>query len=98
MNDTTSNSINCATFQPHNYIPTDKDVLNYSSRDMTGTEKSMTLPFTISKSNTIKENEKVLFIKYTTESNMETRWYLVQLDIESTFKIEPFFTDNGKYH
>ena len=59
LNDTASNSIGYASFQPHNYMPTDKYVLSIN--------KFTTLPSTIKHSNIIKSKEKVLFIHYTPE-------------------------------
>ena len=64
FNDTPSNSIDCAAFQPQNYMSTAKTLFNYSSFDMTRIEKSTTLPSTINTSNTSKSKYKVLFIHY----------------------------------
>ena len=32
------------------------------------------------------------------DSTMKARWYLLQTDIESTLKINPLCTSNGKYY
>ena len=54
LNYTPSNSINCATFKPHNDMPNTKASFKYSSIDIPSIDKSTTLPSTINHSNISK--------------------------------------------
>ena len=54
LNDTTSNILYCAAFQPHNDIPTDKYLFKDLSLDMSSIEKSTTIPYTTNHSNIYK--------------------------------------------
>jgi hypothetical protein len=41
--------------------------------------------------------DKLFFIRYTPAGTMRPRWFLVQVDIESTVEINPEFLQNGRY-
>ena len=69
LNDIPSNIIKCAAFQPHNDMPTAKDLFKNLSLDMPGTEKATTLPSTLNYSYIVKK----IFIQYTPDSNMKVR-------------------------
>ena len=42
--------------------------------------------------------DKLFFVQYTPEGTMRVRWYLVQVDIESTMEVNPNFINNGEYY
>ena len=71
FNDTCSNIINRAAFQPHKDMATDKYVFKDLSCDMPSIKKSTTPPLIIYQSNVIKQKEKVLFICYTPNGTMK---------------------------
>ena len=41
--------------------------------------------------------DKLFFIKFTPERTMRPRWYLIQVDMQSTEEINPLAQTNGKY-
>ena len=59
LNDTNSNSIDCAAFQPHSDVPTTENLFKDFSIDMTSIDKAMKLPSTINNSKIIKPKDKV---------------------------------------
>ena len=81
LNDTISNSINCAAFQPHNDMPTAKYSSKDFSLDMPSIEKSTTPPFAIINSNIAKSKDKLFFIQYISVGTMKEICYLVKVDI-----------------
>ena len=96
LNDTPSISINCAAFQPHNDMPNYKYLFKYSCCDIPVIEKVTILLLTINHITIVKSKDKVFFIWHTTDGIMKARFYLVQVDIESTLKNNPLCTNNGE--
>jgi len=47
--------------------------------------------------NIASSKDKLFFIKYTLDRTMCSRWYLVQIDIESTMEVNPDVLLNGNY-
>ena len=48
-------------------------------------------------SDTVDLNNKLFFIQFTPEGTMRRRWYLIQIDIESTMEVNPDFLSNNLY-
>ena len=65
---------------------------------MANIDKSTTFPFTINHSNITKSKYNVLFIQYNPDGTVKARWYLVQVDIWYTLKINSLWTNNVKYY
>ena len=63
--------------------------------DIPNIDKSTIPPWTNNHRNIIKRKEKVLFIQCTTRGTTKEKWYLIQVYIESTLKINPLFIKNG---
>ena len=42
-------------------------------------------------------SNKVFFVQFTPEDTMRERWYLIQVDIESTLELNPGFSSNNFY-
>jgi len=47
--------------------------------------------------NIASSKDKLFYIKYTPDQTMRSRWYLVQIDIESTMEVNPDVLSNGNY-
>lgn len=45
----------------------------------------------------INLSNKLFFIQFTTNNTMRRRWYLIQVDIESTLDINPNFASDNFY-
>ena len=83
LNDNPSNCMDYLAFQTH------KD-MSYAIN------KYIILLLTINNSNIVKSKYKGIFIHYTHDSTINKIWYLLQVDKESTLKINPLCTHNGK--
>ena len=46
----------------------------------------------------VSSKDKLFFIQYTPEGTMKARWYLVQVDMESTAEVNPNYSTNGEYY
>ena len=42
-------------------------------------------------------SNKLFFIQYTPENTMRRRWYLIQVDMQSTREVNADFVTNGEY-
>ena len=42
-------------------------------------------------------SDKLFFIQYTPENTMRRRWYLIQVDMQSTREVNADFVTNGEY-
>ena len=69
-----------------------------SGNDMPATEHMKEPTTTPSKhEDIIQSKDKLFFIKFTPDRTMRPRWYLVQVDLQSTEEINPTAQENGKY-
>ena len=48
-------------------------------------------------SDTVNISDKLFFIQYTPEGTMRRRWYLIQVDMESTLEANPDFITKNLY-
>ena len=69
--------------------------INQPSIDFEETEDTITPCYSASDFNNLSNS--LFFIQYTPEGTMRRRWYLIQVDIVSTKKINPDFASNGEY-
>ena len=60
-------------------------------------DPSSTTP-TITHNEITQSKDKIIAIAYTPANTIQTKWYLVQIDLDSTARINPDYLTNGKYY
>ena len=78
------------------FSPTANELFQENGINMPPIEHSDSTDFTSIEAPTDLDN-KLFFIQYTPEDTLRRRWYLVQIDMESTATANPDYATNGKY-
>ena len=94
---------------PHPSIPASSTLSDHTSSNIvtklptqssTPDNTSPIVPFTVpvtSHSTIASSLDKLFFINYTPEGTMQPRWYLIQIDMESTLTMNPSYKSDGIY-
>ena len=102
--DKPSSALDKAAFQQHQVasIPTVEEM--HTSTNTISTQQPIedeivpTLPTTSQIATKIaKSKNKLFFIKFTPDGTLRERWYLIQIDMDSTKSLNANFVDNGQY-
>ena len=95
-----SNDIDKQAFTAHNEevsLPA-AQLFAETGNAMPATEEIPTITDSTCEHNVIESSEdKLFFIRFTPERTMRPRWYLIQIDMQSTEETNPLAHTNGKY-
>ena len=95
-----SNDIDSTAFTEHEnkiMLPAEQ-LFRESGNAMPPTEDTnATQPLTNEHEDIMASKDKLFFIKFTPDRTMRPRWYLIQVDIQSTEEVNPMMQTNGKY-
>ena len=98
-NDQPSCQLDTAAFQVHdvrNRIPA-ADKLFYESDLPSPTVEETTNSVLNPISDPVNFSNKLFFVQYTPEGTLRARWYLIQVDMESTLEVNPHYATDSLY-